>query len=75
MIILQFNVYLNYLKRKKFDFEVFERHEIGYVADGGTAIGSERHKGLIPWDDDIDFAVHEDYESKLINDVTDELCK
>ena len=54
---------------------MFERHQIGYVADGGTAIGSERHKGLIPWDDDIDFAVHEDYESKLINDVTDELCK
>ena len=54
---------------------MFERHGIGYVAEGGTAIGAERHSGIIPWDDDFDLAVHEDYEDVLLNAVADDLCK
>lgn len=35
--------------------QVFDRFGIRYWADGGTILGMERHGGLIPHDDDVDF--------------------
>ena len=54
---------------------MFERHKIGYVAESGTSVGVERHGGIIPWDDDFDLAVHEDYEDILINAAAADLRK
>ena len=50
---------------KKFE-EKCQKFGITYYLGGGTALGAVRHRGFLPWDDDVDLYISRDNYEKLL---------
>ena len=64
---------LSFEESKKVELDILlavadfcEKHNLTYFLAYGTLIGAIRHKGFIPWDDDIDIQMPRDDYNKLI---------
>lgn len=54
---------------------VLERYGIVYMASGGTLLGAIRHKGIIPWDDDVDIQIDRSFVPLLTSKMVRESFK
>ncbi len=61
------------LRMLKIIDHICEKHNISYWLEAGTLLGAVRHKGFIPWDDDLDISMFRDDLEKFRRVAQDEL--
>lgn len=60
-------IHVEEMRIAKYFISICDKNNYKYFLLGGTFLGAIRHKGFIPWDDDMDFGMpRSDYEN-LIN--------
>ena len=52
---------------------ICEKYNLKYCLDGGTMLGAIRHKGFIPWDDDVDVSLPRADFQRFLEIAKDEL--
>lgn len=57
---------------KEFD-AICRKHGITYYLEGGSLLGAVRHKGFLPWDDDVDLSITRENFQKLLAVIDQEL--
>ena len=53
--------------------DIFDKNDIKYYLSYGSMLGALRHKGFIPWDDDLDICVMKDDYDRAISILQREL--
>ena len=54
---------------------VCKKYDLDYIMAYGSLLGAVRHKGFIPWDDDMDIVMMRKDYNKLIEVLPDEISK
>lgn len=61
------NHILNLYQVMKDVHDILTKHKIPYRIEAGTLLGAVRHQGIIPWDDDLDISIMEDFEQRFLS--------
>lgn len=74
------SINLNKIHRRCLDMannfhHICSQNGIPYYMLGGTMLGAIRHKGFIPWDDDMDFGIPRQFYTKAISLLEQNLPK